>query len=371
MELAKNGSLHDIIKSIMLNNGPLQYTNTSRQIILAGVSRGMKYLHDRGIIHRDLKAGNILVDENFHHLITDFGMSKFSDAGHSRSQSQYGGTISYMAPEIIKNEKYYFKVDVYAFGILMFEIVSDSFSYPEFEKGEISDFAFRIKVANEKYRPKFVVPVKKSLKNLIEACWSDDTNKRPTFGEIFDKLSSNSEEYLLDDVDIDEFNLYVEDINETIDSTEKLLNQISKLEAENQKLKKKAQKISEKNSELKEEIQSVKNENKKFQTKISALKEKNQKISKENSELKEEIQSVKNENEKCQTKISALEEENQRLKKENEKYQKEINQTSKIKEEKSYQLYFLIDDKYEKKFNSSNKVSDIIKYIINYTCHII
>lgn len=127
-------------------------------------------------------------------------------------------------------------------------------------------------------------------------------------------------------------------------------------------------KISKKNSELKEEIQSVKNENEKCQTKITALKEKNQEISKENSELKEEIQSVKSENKKCQTKISALEEENQRLKKENEKYQKELNQTSKSKEEeKSFQLYFLIDDKYKKEFNSSNKVNNIIEYISSIT----
>ena len=51
MELAKNGSLNDVIESIMKSRGPADYTNTSRQIILVGVARGMKYLHDRNIIH--------------------------------------------------------------------------------------------------------------------------------------------------------------------------------------------------------------------------------------------------------------------------------------------------------------------------------
>lgn len=128
MQLAPNGSLSSVIKSIMSYTGPHDYSNTLRQMILVGVARGMKYLHDRGVIHRDLKAGNILLGEDFRPLITDFGMSKFVESGHSKSQSQYGGTLSYEAPEILKGEKYDGKVDVYSFGILMFEIVNDCFA---------------------------------------------------------------------------------------------------------------------------------------------------------------------------------------------------------------------------------------------------
>lgn len=90
----------------------------------------MKYLHDQSIIHRDLKAGNILLDENYHPFLTDFGMSKIFSIRHSYSQSQFGGTIPYQAPEIFKNARYDRKVDVYAFGILVYEIINDSFAYP-------------------------------------------------------------------------------------------------------------------------------------------------------------------------------------------------------------------------------------------------
>lgn len=59
MNLMKNGSLAHVIEQIRLGSGPIEYSNTTRQIILIGVARGMKYLHDRNIIHRYLKAENI------------------------------------------------------------------------------------------------------------------------------------------------------------------------------------------------------------------------------------------------------------------------------------------------------------------------
>lgn len=252
MELATNGSLLDVIKKIELSDGPHEYTNTSRQIILIGIARGMKYLHDRYIIHRDLKAGNILLDENFYPLITDFGMAKFLDVGHTKSQSQYGGTLPYMAPEIHKGDPYGPKADVYSFAILMYEVLTDSLAFPELLNGLLSDFNFRNKVVNENYRPKFNIPIKKSLKNLIERCWSADPNSRPNFGEIFDKLSNRdeSEDCFIDDVDVVEIKNYVEDITEILDPIEKV---ISTNEEEIQKLRDdKKQLISEKEKIKKE-----------------------------------------------------------------------------------------------------------------------
>lgn len=276
MELAQNGSLSDIIKNLQKNNGPTNYSNTSRQIILVGIARGMKYLHDRNIIHRDLKAGNILLDDNLHPHITDFGMSKAFDVGHSYSQSQFGGTIPYTAPEILNNEKYDKKVDVYAFGILMYEVITDSFSYPELESGEISDLCFRFKVVSENYRPKFNIKIKESIKQLIEQCWATDPNKRPTFNEIFHKLAygedpksvnDNGGDYFLESIDTDELKIYVEDITEITDPTEQLLDKIATIENENKELK-------DENIQLKIEIEQLKKENKmlknrKFENKAS------------------------------------------------------------------------------------------------------
>lgn len=79
MEFARNGSLADVIKQNIKGDGPHDYTNTTKQKILIGISRGMKFLHDRNIIHRDLKPANVLLDELFLPMITYFGLSKCFD----------------------------------------------------------------------------------------------------------------------------------------------------------------------------------------------------------------------------------------------------------------------------------------------------
>lgn len=77
MDLAKNRSLKDVLKKCSNGLSPEQYDNTAKQIILIGIARGMMELHKGHLIHRDLKPENVLLDENFHPIITDFGLSKF------------------------------------------------------------------------------------------------------------------------------------------------------------------------------------------------------------------------------------------------------------------------------------------------------
>lgn len=140
----------------------------------------MKYLHDHKIYNKD----------------------------DSYSQSIFAGTLPYTAPEIIQKKSYNNKVDVYSFSIIMYEVLTDSIPYPDLHKGILLDHEFRSKVINEYYRPKFRVPIKKSLRQLIEKCWSKDPNERPSFDEIYSKLSNinnldsneddKSQNYILD-----------------------------------------------------------------------------------------------------------------------------------------------------------------------------
>ena len=198
MEYLEKGSLAEYIKKIQSCLADQEYDNTHRQIILIGIARGMMFLHQNHVLHRDLKPANILLDADFHPHIIDFGLSKFHANDKSTISTHECGTTIYMAPETIKSNKYSIKTDVYSFGILMYEVVTDKTPYPAFKNGELTDYAFKQKVVEENYRPIFKDPIKKSIKELIESCWSSDPNDRPTFEELFNKLSFNNEEWIID-----------------------------------------------------------------------------------------------------------------------------------------------------------------------------
>lgn len=211
----KKGPLNAILKNIQKGILDENYNNTTRQIILIGVARGMMFLHQQNIIHGNLKSENILLDDNYYPHLTDYGLYKY--------YQQFSFPHNFcspvcMAPEIIKSNKYSDKSDVYSFGIVMFEIITDSFPYPHLQSGRVPLHTFYQRVENDDLRPEFPsdVVIKESLKNLMEKCWSTDPNDRPTFKDLFNKLAFNEggkeNEYYLDNIDLEKVQSYANSV---------------------------------------------------------------------------------------------------------------------------------------------------------------
>ncbi|KAJ6966264.1 LRR receptor-like serine/threonine-protein kinase [Populus alba x Populus x berolinensis] len=105
----------------------LQLDWQTRRKILLGIAKGLSYLHEESrlkIVHRDIKATNVLLDEDLNAKISDFGLAKLDEEENTHISTRIAGTIGYMAPEYAMRGYLTDKADVYSFGVVALEIVS-------------------------------------------------------------------------------------------------------------------------------------------------------------------------------------------------------------------------------------------------------
>jgi len=174
-ELAPKGSLFDYLHKNpkTKNNLSLEFKNKiSKQLICT-----MAYIHTRGFVHRDLKTQNILLDKNLDMKMCDFGLTKLKSELNSGS-GQFAGTPCYMAPELFDRKYYDEKVDVFAFGTVLWEIYSQKIPYINCDSAEIKQ---KVTKGEELYCSS-IIP--KQIVSLIHKCRSVKPADRPSFEQI-------------------------------------------------------------------------------------------------------------------------------------------------------------------------------------------
>ena len=166
--------------------------------IMLQIASGMCYLHDMKVAHRDLKPCNVVVTnlEDVHVKLVDFGISKLQVTNFEEipTGEDVYGTCGYLAPEAFEKRRSkvdVFKTDVFSFGMMCFEILSRR---KAFERLSCREY---VKIINEGRRPELPDTCSNGLKSLIHDCWCLDYSKRPTFLDIYKRLTNLKSEAML------------------------------------------------------------------------------------------------------------------------------------------------------------------------------
>jgi serine/threonine protein kinase len=178
------GSLHSVLRS---SPPPGWWDGTAKSIVVLGIVLGMMALHDLGIWHRDLKPGNVLLDEDHRPRVCDFGSSRHQSLELTLTGGTQVGTAIYMAPELFDEIGYNEKVDIYSFALMLYEItVGRSVFSPTLSLAQLCR-----KVAVSGQRAEIPDTVPELARKLIVSGWSEDPAKRPSFAGIYDELAAN------------------------------------------------------------------------------------------------------------------------------------------------------------------------------------
>lgn len=149
--------------------------------ISVDVARGMDFLHKNNIIHRDLKAANLLMNENEVVKVADFGVARVQ--AHSGVMTAETGTYRWMAPEVIEHRPYDHKADVFSFGIVMWELLTGKLPY-----ADLTPLQAAVNVVQKNLRPTIPRGTHPAVIDLMERCWRTNPSERPEFADIVKEL---------------------------------------------------------------------------------------------------------------------------------------------------------------------------------------
>ena len=184
MEYCPYGPLFNFLREGRDKVPPTRLVEWTKQI-----ASGVKYLHDHKIIHRDLKSPNVLIGRNEILKISDFGTSR--QWGEQSTCMSFAGTVAWMAPEVIRNEPCNEKVDIWSFGVLLWELLTCEVPYQN-----VDSSAIIWGVGSNSLHLPIPKTCPEGYKLLIKQCWAIKPRNRPSFKNILMHLDIASVEIL-------------------------------------------------------------------------------------------------------------------------------------------------------------------------------
>ncbi|KAL2323971.1 hypothetical protein Fmac_023029 [Flemingia macrophylla] len=181
-EFMSGGSVYDYLHK---QKGFFKFPNLLKVAI--DISKGMNYLHQHNIIHRDLKAANLLMDENCTVKVADFGVARVK--AQSGVMTAETGTYRWMAPEVIEHKPYDHKADVFSFGVVLWELLTGKLPYEY-----LTPLQAAIGVVQKGLRPTIPKNAHPKFVELLERSWQQDPTMRPDFFEIIEILQKLAKE---------------------------------------------------------------------------------------------------------------------------------------------------------------------------------
>ena len=181
----------------------VEWDSTKRTICAFGITFGLAAIHKLGIIHRDVKPENVLLDEQMRPKIADYGLARHElteeELQRHIEMTYKAGTALYMAPEVFNpsdsGDPYTTKADVYSYAMLLYSLVTAK--RPFYDASYKSEFQFFGLVADGK-RPN-TDDLDGVWAEIMERCWDTDPGKRPDLESISQQILANPQDFYMDD----------------------------------------------------------------------------------------------------------------------------------------------------------------------------